>query len=594
MHAALPPIIRRLFDQSAILIALLFAVAVWIVLPSMVVAVDDDFWYLRSVVETLQRGRPWTDEWLAPWAASTSVISALIYKISGSFTLAIHLPLAAAAGMACWGMQLRLRTAGMAWWSGGGLALLVLGAPTALFMLVMYTSVSVYLACAWWCIHFAAKRQWWWFLLPFAIGLAGRQSAVVWLALPGMALLESLWQSRSPLPRTREAWRIVLLLAAAGAWLLTIKLGMNLTPGQQTTMVNAEHFVLGDTLMPVAFGLVIFVTGHGIGALASLRAGWEKARARARFWWWLALLAAAGMAGALQWFIRNAQTLHDCFRDPLTAVLVPFMGALLGAGVILAGRRPNAGCVLAALGSVTLVALYRGICDYYFLDALFFGIASALPVAAASPPTDRTTQVRLPLRMQAFLALVAIVMAVWVTRGGIKMTVDQNRTAAIIRLYEKALDDGKLAPAEVGSGPFGYLGWLFIDYFGEHDGHNARNVAAFMRYVQGWDGRIGTGVLTTYKRPLNQWRNLVLTRNNNALKNANGQLLGELEAPVLGRHQGRFTIKRVPSDEPVTGSKRINPAELERIPFPLNDEQWRKFIEEHTLSSKRSPALGAR
>jgi len=51
---------------------------------------NDDFGYLRSVVSTLQRGRLWTDDWLEPWAAGLSLLSALLFKATDSFYFATY------------------------------------------------------------------------------------------------------------------------------------------------------------------------------------------------------------------------------------------------------------------------------------------------------------------------------------------------------------------------------------------------------------------------------------------------------------------------------------------------------------------------
>jgi hypothetical protein len=49
---------------------------------------SDDVGYLRSIVETFHHGRPWTDDWLEPWAFSLSAASALLFWLTGHFYLA--------------------------------------------------------------------------------------------------------------------------------------------------------------------------------------------------------------------------------------------------------------------------------------------------------------------------------------------------------------------------------------------------------------------------------------------------------------------------------------------------------------------------
>ena len=87
MLRAVPAMVRTAASRSA---AVRSGVFVFATLPGGVVVMNDDFGYLRSVVATLQHGRPWTDEWLEPWSAGLSVLSALVYLATGSWLLAIQ------------------------------------------------------------------------------------------------------------------------------------------------------------------------------------------------------------------------------------------------------------------------------------------------------------------------------------------------------------------------------------------------------------------------------------------------------------------------------------------------------------------------
>jgi hypothetical protein len=50
--------------------ALAFGGLIVLTLPALVVVFNDDFGYLRSMLHTIRHARPWTDDWLEPWAAS--------------------------------------------------------------------------------------------------------------------------------------------------------------------------------------------------------------------------------------------------------------------------------------------------------------------------------------------------------------------------------------------------------------------------------------------------------------------------------------------------------------------------------------------
>jgi hypothetical protein len=85
----------------------------------------------------------------------------------------------------------------------------------------------------------------------------------------------------------------------------------------------------------------------------------------------------------------------------------------------------------------------------------------------------------------------------------------------------------------------------------------------------------GTGVLMSYPKPLNRWRELLPTRNSTALKNAQGRVVLEKDYPILGSLEARFELKQVEAAGEVReGSQRS----CGRVKFPLNDEEWGQFI----------------
>ena len=81
---------RQLLSRSALWVAAAYGLLIYLILPPEVMVVNDDFGYLRSVIETLRHGRPWTGEWLEPWSASLAVLSALLFKVTGSVHTATY------------------------------------------------------------------------------------------------------------------------------------------------------------------------------------------------------------------------------------------------------------------------------------------------------------------------------------------------------------------------------------------------------------------------------------------------------------------------------------------------------------------------
>src|SRR6188768_1716922 len=131
----------------------------WAIFPPGVVLLNDDFGYLRSVLQTAARGRPWTDDWLEPWAASLSSISALIFRTSGSFRLATQ-------GLQCvlWGVFVaavfRLLHRRHSSWHAVLLSFAICYTPTLFWKGIEFTSLVLYLPCLAIATGAALRNQW--------------------------------------------------------------------------------------------------------------------------------------------------------------------------------------------------------------------------------------------------------------------------------------------------------------------------------------------------------------------------------------------------------------------------------------------------
>ena len=188
---------------------------------------NDDFGYLRSIVETLQHGRPWTDDWLEPWAASLSVLSAGIFKVTGSFRLATYglqaLLAGGIVGLAAMLLHRRQVPVGLAVaWSLAGLTF-----PTMLWKVAEFGALPLYVFCLLAAIKAAERGRWWCFTAAWLVALASRQSALLWLALPAGLMLanrEAGWG--------RMLGRLALIAIGGGLVYWAIGQGMNRTNAQ--------------------------------------------------------------------------------------------------------------------------------------------------------------------------------------------------------------------------------------------------------------------------------------------------------------------------------------------------------------------------
>lgn len=336
-------------------------------------------------------------------------------------------------------------------------------------------------------------------------------------------------------PARRKRGQLLLVLGSAGVIFLVCKLGMNPTEGQKLVVGGIRSSGLtAESAIPPALAGIAFLAGLGVSSLLRLPslchsrphpAGW---RLRCVM---VPVLAAAGAKGAL-WFRASALNSHDCYNNAFTAGLLPALGASLGVALALAAPRPRLDASMAALGSAMLLFLYQGRFDYYHDEILFFGIAAGFPPRSrlASNPdakscpeglmgpsprgpdapladrrrfrgcwTDRTAWPRLAAVLLVLSTAGAT--AVWHTRSAVRLAVQQEHGTATIRIYEQAIRADKLLVQEVGMATFGYLGWLFQDYYAGHDGKALPVLGGFVRYAQNWEAGRGTGIIATLPVP---------------------------------------------------------------------------------------------
>lgn len=556
-----------------------FGILIWLVLPWMVVAIDDDFGYLRSVVETCQRGRPWTYDWLTPWAASMSVLAASLFKLTGSFRFAIHFSLALSAALGFLGLSSYLKEHGVSSAKSLFISVLILSSPTVLFMSVMFTSVALYLGCFWLCLWMYQRKQWGCFFLFWFIAFSGRQSAIVWLALPGWTVLIHLWKTKTWLPRERTIWYPLLVIAGGGISLLLLKKGMNPTYGQ-AIVSNATKGVHPHGIS-IALGLLALTAGYGWSAFASL---FYDAQARMKaigsldsIWRWVALLVvcSAGYMGA-RFFMGSIEYTHSAYSDGWADVWFGLLGITAGAGIVLRPVRPRLDMLGAGLGATALLALYGGIFDYYYIDGFYWGFAAALlPVSKASPAT-------VSWKFYLGYGVVIVVMvafSLWDVRCYLQQKYEMDRVAAIHLIYEQSLREGRFKPHEIGMAVFGYVGWRFERYYHTHEGQNSPDLAGFQKATDGWNGKEGMGVIMEPPRALSRYGTWFRGHNSTALKKAPGTtVLAEIKAPVLWFFDATYFIKRMPGPVSREGKLPFHHEDYVDRPFPLNDEEWRLLI----------------
>lgn len=556
------------FASSLTLATIVFAIGLYLFLPPGVIAWDDGFGYLRSVVLTIQNGYPTTHDWLEPWAATQSALSALIFGATGSFSTAILVPqiLGGAGVFAAAALLLRDRGYGI----GLVLAITALFAtmPVILFRWGELSAITLYLPCFVAALWGADRGRWWQFFLFWAIAVATRQSAIAWLALPAwhaatlyLRELRAAGSTVTGLRRGIAAIRPFLIwLCFAMLLIVVLAVGMNQTHSQ--TMVTANvfrEFDLRAFARSATAGVSVLVIAIGLGGLTLAVAERQPlfgAWRREKFLLSLVGFAVAALLvfgwqrigiGGGGWSFGYSGRIYVGL-----CILLVLTGWLTGV------PRLDMRYLFAGAVCILLVSFRRVLYDYYFIDVFAFGFLAVLgrpqASAAVSSPTPMEKVVK--SLIPAALVLLALLQGYFAVM--LKSTFD--RAYGITALAEQAMRQGKLAPTELVFAPFGYQGWKLHSYFIAHEGKNDRFIAGFINYFDVWS-------ITVVDRNF-------LRRTVQAARSGTVVAEGSFsEAPLAGkltliRHEGSG-LESSPLKRSIAKAAD---------PFPLNDQEWRAFI----------------
>lgn len=531
-------------------------------LPAGVAALNDDFGYLRSVLLTAAKGRPWTDDWLEPWAASLSVLSALVFKATGSFRLAVH-------GVQCVAfVSLALALLHLLRQRGQPMATAMLGAfalclgPTLLWKSVEFTALVLYVPCLALAIGAATRERWGIFTVCACVALASRQSALAWFAIPAIAVLQA-WR---PAPREWLARsRGPLLAGVAGVVMWAgCKFGMNSTHARQVmTAATWETFQLKVMLGWLGFALLLGLVGIGAAnGLRWLAAGFTQrdAARRALRPTWYGLLALALIITLLcRGAYADVLIEHHLYEN---APAVYYLGgwiALAALGWIVGPVQLDLRLTGGALASALLVSLRPATWDYYWIDTAllaFFAVANQDAAAATSPATQPVSRRRRWLGQTAAAAVLVAMLGcsvTWVDRAKADLDDGWARSA----LFEQSLRAGKISPAQLAGAPFGFKGWHLYPYLITTREGTGANLARFQDYVS-------EGSVTLETRGAD---------NPNPIPNPE-TVVGTGIYPIgWKRTKQQFILRRA---DGTAAPLAIDFARYRLQRFPLNDDEWRQ------------------
>ncbi len=419
-------------------------------LPPGIIALNDDFAYLRSVVETLQHGRLWTDDWLEPWAAGLSLLSALLFKGTGSFYFATYglLALLAAAAFFAAGQLLLARNLPI----GRTLLLAALGLtfPTLLWKQVQFTGLALYLPCLLVALWAAEARRWVVFGVAWLLALATRQSALAWAALPLAAIVMD-WRADGKSAGRRWLGPLLSVVAGSGLYLILGQF-MNKTVAQQAITDRMwENWNFSQAQHSLLTGGVVLLLAVGLGQWA-FRGVSVPHDGQGRRWLWVAGVALAGIFLLIANVRDRVACEFDTFDSAWGAGYLR-VGMALGLAGLALGRFSWRTVPLAgALAALEVLSLRSVIWDYYLLDVVVFGFCAVQPAVTDAAGDVAKWAPRLPVGAIALFQVVSVL--------PIKGSLD--RTHALFDLGSRAVEEGRVAPQKASFLPFGLMAWYYF------------------------------------------------------------------------------------------------------------------------------------
>jgi hypothetical protein len=543
-------------------VAAAYGALIYFMLPPEVFVVNDDFGYLRSVLATLQHGRPWTGEWLEPWAASLAVLSAAVFKVTGSMHAATSALQAVFAAAAVGGANRLLRDRGLSSAASLVVAVLLVSVPTLFWKSLEYTAGALYLPCLLWALWAAERRRWGWFFGLWLIAFASRQSAIAWLIVPAVAGLRE-FCSTAP-GATLRRWRQPALVLVGGAGALALlSLGMNKTQSQAMVTDQLWPHAQWDKAWPsLVFGAGVFLAAAGLGAFALNGRVGGRAAGRLRPWESFGVLA----TGALLWTLWGLDPLvpyfeHGSFSGPVGFAYLKLLGATALAGWMISRFAVRWEMAAAALGSLALVGLRHEVWDYYFLDAALFGFFAPVvrPAAGAGEETPRWPKFAVISTVVVFGAF-----HVYFTVH-FKLSIDRQQ--AVCTLAEKTLRAGRIEVTELSFAPYGFIGWHLHPHFVAHEGRADPDVGGFMGYLR----KDAVGVRFS---PVRFWRDSRSLRPD--WEDDGRTVIASEIFPVCWLWAERVSLLRNPPPLVQAPKLRLDASSYRPVPFPLNRAEWQR------------------
>lgn len=536
-------------------------------LPSSVIVFNDDFGYLQSVVQTLQTGNLCRSDWLEPWSVSLTLLSAMLWKATGSFAMATQGLQIIAMALGCWALCRILSRRGLSPVGSAVVAFLILTSPTILFKQVEFTAMALYLPCLLLAIDAVDLRRWGLFCLWCALATASRQSAILWLVFPLWELTRTVFvagKHKRPVDLGATVPLLVVPILFALLWVFLPK-----THAQEVMQGSLWQSLKGAQLLQTwAMFLPCAVVCSGLGTF--VLPGSEAKDEEAEYSWAKMQLTRAvsgvGVAALVLCFLfgKELSKEHSLYQGELGVIYLIVMASL---GILGLMRRRfvwDPAMVIAAVLSGFLISLRSQIWDYYLLDGALFAFLAAAP--RQSMTVLRTTKHRpLGFWFGGALGCLAVFHIAFILET--KNRLDETR--AVVVLHEQALRNKSVSVQDLSLAPFGFQGWNLYAHFVATRGPLREHIAAFSRYIRPTPLKVqtrGQGDRT----PLENEDEVV----------ARG-------AFRIGNHGVHEFILRKPKNQGEDSGQTESLENFQRPWFPLNDQEWRELIDSKATEKTR-------
>lgn len=532
---------------------------------------SDDFGYLRSILGTLERGHPYTYEWLAPYGATFSSACALLYRLTGNFYASTY-GFQALCSLLVYALLQRLLVRRVASWHAALLSAAFACGPICFAKVADFHGGIPTLALTLTALLcFGAANAWGFFLAAF-LAFANRQSHIALLLMPAWSAASHAWARTGRAPRVSpptpdqalafagpKAAAFAVAFVAAAFFLHS---RMNLTYAMANAVfTDSGHGRIISMVLAALAGIFITIFLLALcGAVFLPPAGTLRANLRRP-----ALpLAASAVLLAMRFVWPPGLVLTDTpmfgwFDWEAVNSALPW---ILLAGIWFADfrlLRPSPS--LAAIAGFIGIASLRGVWwDYYFLEIAVLCLVIAAGGAEASVGA-KPARLSLPVLVGLAMLLSAETGYAWLLR------IQMDKQAIAVRTLEKLERSGAARVDRMTGATFGYAGWKLFDHFLAHDGKAYGQLADFQGYIRKDLIKVETGLpwRRAFKAPLPPGAELL---------DSGTCMVGFARVPfrVADWHGPDSSV-------PAMGRPmRLDPKSFRSPRFPLTNREWDTWI----------------